>query len=68
LGKGSFEILPVCQNNSSLATFSHLSVQRYVTPSEFDQLAVQGRKMGFKNVASGPMVRSSYRAELLAIC
>jgi lipoic acid synthetase len=43
-------------------------VQRYVTPSEFDQLAVQGRKMGFKNVASGPMVRSSYRAELLAIC
>jgi lipoic acid synthetase len=45
----------------------HLSVQRYVTPSEFDQLAVQGRKMGFKNVASGPMVRSSYHAELLAI-
>jgi lipoic acid synthetase len=45
----------------------HLPVQRYVTPSEFDQLAVQGRKMGFKNVASGPMVRSSYHAELLAV-
>ncbi len=41
----------------------HLPVQRYVTPEEFEQLAVQGRKMGFKNVASGPMVRSSYHAD-----
>jgi lipoic acid synthetase len=44
-------------------TRHHLPVQRYVTPEEFEQLAVQGSKMGFKNVASGPMVRSSYHAD-----
>jgi len=41
----------------------HLPVQRYVTPDEFDDLAEQGNAMGFKHVASGPMVRSSYHAE-----
>jgi lipoic acid synthetase len=41
----------------------HLSVQRYVTPEEFEQLKIEGEKMGFKNVASGPMVRSSYHAD-----
>jgi lipoic acid synthetase len=41
----------------------HLPVQRYVSPSEFDKLATQGREMGFKNVASGPLVRSSYHAD-----
>jgi lipoyl synthase len=41
----------------------HLPVQRYVSPSEFEKLATQGHKMGFKNVASGPLVRSSYHAD-----
>ncbi|MEE9411999.1 MAG: lipoyl synthase [Methylococcales bacterium] len=41
----------------------HLSVKRYVRPDEFDQLADFARKAGFKYVASGPMVRSSYFAE-----
>lgn len=41
----------------------HLAVQRYVTPEEFEQLRIEGEKMGFKNVASGPMVRSSYHAD-----
>ena len=41
----------------------HLPVQRYVTPSEFAQLAERGYEMGFKNIASGPLVRSSYQAE-----
>lgn len=41
----------------------HLAVERFVTPEEFDQLAVVGKKMGFKHVASGPMVRSSYHAD-----
>jgi lipoic acid synthetase len=41
----------------------HLPVQRYVSPSEFDKLAEQGHEMGFKNVASGPLVRSSYHAD-----
>lgn len=44
----------------------HLPVARYVTPGEFDALAALGREMGFSNVASGPMVRSSYHADLQA--
>jgi lipoic acid synthetase len=44
----------------------HLAVQRYVTPEEFDALRVVGEKMGFTHVASGPMVRSSYHADLQA--
>jgi lipoic acid synthetase len=44
----------------------HLPVQRYVTPAEFDALRVTGEKMGFTHVASGPMVRSSYHADLQA--
>ena len=44
----------------------HLPVARYVTPEEFDALRVTGEKMGFTHVASGPMVRSSYHADLQA--
>ncbi|HYD95524.1 MAG TPA: lipoyl synthase [Noviherbaspirillum sp.] len=44
----------------------HLPVQRYVTPEEFDRLRVVGEQMGFTHVASGPMVRSSYHADLQA--
>ncbi|HVK93543.1 MAG TPA: lipoyl synthase [Noviherbaspirillum sp.] len=44
----------------------HLPVQRYVTPSEFDALRGVGEKMGFTHVASGPMVRSSYHADIQA--
>lgn len=41
----------------------HLKVQRYVTPDEFRNLGEIAKKLGFKNVASGPNVRSSYHAE-----
>ncbi len=41
----------------------HLPVERYITPDEFRQLAQLGYKLGFTNVASGPMVRSSYHAD-----
>jgi lipoic acid synthetase len=41
----------------------HLPVLRFVTPEEFEQFARAAREMGFRNVASGPMVRSSYHAE-----
>lgn len=41
----------------------HLAVERYVTPEEFNQLAEDAKAMGFTNVASGPMVRSSYHAD-----
>jgi lipoic acid synthetase len=44
----------------------HLPVKRYYTPKEFDELRVLGEAMGFSNVASGPMVRSSYHADLQA--
>lgn len=44
----------------------HLAVERFVSPEEFAQLAKDGEAMGFKNVASAPMVRSSYHADLQA--
>jgi len=44
----------------------HLAVERYVTPEEFDDLYKVGMELGFKHVASGPMVRSSYHADLQA--
>lgn len=44
----------------------HLPVDRFVTPDEFDELAVVAKEMGFDHVASGPMVRSSYHADLQA--
>ncbi|MDH5423393.1 MAG: lipoyl synthase [Gammaproteobacteria bacterium] len=47
-------------------SLDHLPVSRYVTPQEFDELHDIGMAMGFKNVASGPMVRSSYHADLQA--
>ena len=40
----------------------HAPVARYVEPSEFDELRVAGEAMGFAYVASGPLVRSSYKA------
>ncbi|MGZ5970166.1 MAG: lipoyl synthase [Polyangiales bacterium] len=43
-------------------TPKHHEVVRYVEPSEFDQLRDEGLAMGFKYVASGPLVRSSYHA------
>lgn len=41
---------------------AHVPVARFVTPGEFDAYAVKAKTMGFKGVASGPMVRSSYKA------
>ena len=42
---------------------NHLPVQRFVHPDTFAWFAEEGYKMGFKNVASGPLVRSSYHAD-----
>ncbi len=44
----------------------HLPVQRYVTPEQFEKFRVIGLGMGFSQVASGPLVRSSYHADLQA--
>jgi len=44
----------------------HLPVTRYVTPAEFDMFREEGEKMGFTHIASGPLVRSSYHADMQA--
>ncbi len=44
----------------------HLPVMRYVEPDAFDALKEKADAMGFNNAASGPMVRSSYHADLQA--
>jgi lipoate synthase len=41
----------------------HLPVARFVHPDEFEQLRELGESLGFAQVASGPMVRSSYHAD-----
>jgi lipoic acid synthetase len=78
LGETNDEVLAVMQDlrdhNVNMLTLGqylqpsrdHLAVDRFVTPQEFDQLRQQGETMGFANVASGPMVRSSYHADLQA--
>jgi lipoic acid synthetase len=43
-------------------TLKHIPVVRYVPPEEFDRLGVLARRLGFRHVASGPFVRSSYHA------
>lgn len=47
-------------------TRDHLAVERFVTPDEFKQLESFAYAVGFDQVASGPMVRSSYHADLQA--
>lgn len=47
-------------------TANHAPVVRYWTPEEFDGLGVAARNMGYLSVASGPLVRSSYRADQFA--
>ena len=47
-------------------TPAHLPVDRYVPPEEFDELGRLARLLGFKQVASGPFVRSSYHARDMA--
>ena len=44
-------------------TLNHLPVEKWVTPEEFNNYREIGIKKGFLEVVSGPMVRSSYRAE-----
>jgi len=44
-------------------TLNHHPIERWVTPEEFENYRQIGLKKGFLEVVSGPMVRSSYRAE-----
>jgi lipoic acid synthetase len=45
---------------------AHLAVEEYVTPAQFDRYAEMAKALGFKQVASAPLVRSSYHADLQA--
>jgi len=78
LGETEEEILEVCADLKSVGcemitigqylqpTPAHLPVDRYVPPEEFDAIGELVRKLGFKLVASGPFVRSSYHAGEMA--
>jgi lipoic acid synthetase len=78
LGETAEEILAVCADLKSVGcemitigqylqpTPQHLPVERYVPPEEFEAIGAQVRKLGFKLVASGPFVRSSYHAGEMA--
>jgi len=78
LGETIEEVLEVCadlrQAGCDMLTLGqylqpspqHLPVERFVHPEEFDQLGVQTRQLGFRYVASGPFVRSSYHAGEMA--
>jgi lipoic acid synthetase len=44
-------------------TPNHLNVERFVTPQQFDQYRIWALEGGFLECVSGPLVRSSYRAE-----
>ena len=43
-------------------SLAHIPVDRYWTPEEFDELGQIARDLGFRDVRSGPLVRSSYHA------
>ena len=47
-------------------TANHLPINKWYTPEEFTFLKEKALNLGFLDVASGPMVRSSYRADRIA--
>jgi lipoic acid synthetase len=75
LGETKHELLKVfsdlLENNVEVLTIGqylrpsekHLPMVRYYAPAEFDELRDEALTLGFKNVESGPLVRSSYHAE-----
>jgi lipoic acid synthetase len=75
LGETRAELLQVLQDmrahNIDMLTLGqylqpsreHLPVERFVTPEEFDEFGRIATELGFKSVASGPLVRSSYHAD-----
>jgi lipoic acid synthetase len=46
-------------------TPNHLAIERYVTPDEFTAYRQEGLEKGFLEVVAGPLIRSSYRADLV---
>jgi len=78
LGETAEEVLAVCADLRAVGcemltigqylqpSPAHLPVERYVPPAEFDEIGVLVRRLGFRLVASGPFVRSSYHAGEMA--
>ncbi|SOV24483.1 lipoyl synthase [Plasmodium sp. DRC-Itaito] len=74
LGETKEEVIQTMQdarkNNIDVITFgqylrptkNHLSIVEYISPQIFEYYKEEGLKMGFKYIASGPLVRSSYKA------
>ena len=74
LGETREELMDVCADLRAVGcdiitlgqylqpTPDHLPVDRFVPPEEFDEIGELCRKLGFRMVASGPFVRSSYHA------
>jgi lipoic acid synthetase len=48
-------------------TLKHIPVARYVPPDEFNELGRLARTLGFREVVSGPFVRSSYHADEMVV-
>ena len=44
-------------------SIKHIKIDRFYTPAEFEEIRLAGEAMGFKHVAAGPLVRSSYHAD-----
>ena len=44
-------------------SLKHTPIDRFYTPAEFDDLRRAGEQLGFKHIAAGPLVRSSYHAD-----
>ncbi|MHC5024632.1 MAG: lipoyl synthase [Planctomycetota bacterium] len=76
IGERDEEVLEVMQDVRRIAdtdiftigqylqpTRNHLPIDRWVAPARFDEFKLEGLKLGFKVVESGPLVRSSYHAE-----
>ena len=41
----------------------HIPVAHFYTPQEFAELRAEGLRLGFRHIAAGPLVRSSYHAD-----
>jgi len=59
------DILTVGQYLAPSKDKRHFKVERFVGPDEFKEYEYLARAIGFKHVMSGPLVRSSYRAEMV---
>jgi lipoic acid synthetase len=60
LGEAACDMLTLGQYLAP--SLMHASVARYVTQSEFDVWRQKAMEIGFRSVAAGPLVRSSYKA------